>query len=894
MAGKRPVEIYDRNYGKDDARYKFPDDFASFIVGHLPFDQIDKAYKGYHYAINMNSVKQSQSMFARRIFELLACNTVIASNFSRGLRLMFGDLVVCSDSGNEVVGRLDRIGVGVDRRKFKLLGLRKVMAEHTAEDRLAYVVSKIENKPAEPPLPKVLVAGYAGTKSDIETLIAHYKRQTYLRKELVIVASGGVDFSGVTLDETMRLISETSLKTTTIGELSGACERIIGMVAEDYYGPSYIIDLALASRYADAPIIGKGSHYVYREGKELALAGDGQQYSKVSSLQVRCSMVNVKLVKDRPAAHWMLGIAKDEIAVSDCISVDEFNYCRDGAKAEAQCAKFVGDIEGVDLGAKMSDIIKIAEGAQPEPPRFDESASVTGAEFAKWFGKPNRSEIGFNVEGNDLRITSSLDAEKHEYVYAGTHFKPDELGFGGDAKLHLEATPGLNIQIALLFLDEKKQRISHQMINANSNATCDVPAGTAFARIGLRIYGPGHASIRRLIKGHATLSRGMILGRARHLVLTNLYPQYDDLYRNGFVHSRVRAYKKHGVSVDVFRFRPSLPPGYHEFQGVDIMTGESEALDRLLSGHTYESIAVHFLDEAMWRVLERQCSKTKIIVWLHGSEIRPWWRRVDSYRTESEREAAKSACERRSIFWKQLMTKLPENLHFVFVSEHFANEAMSDIGVRLPDDRFSIVHNAIDTSLFEYSPKDAGSRKKVLSIRPFASRTYANDLTADAILALKSHRCFEDMEFRIIGDGPLFDEIVRPLRGLNNVTLEKGFLTQREIADIHTKYGIFLVPTRMDSQGVSRDEAMSSGLVPVTNAVAAIPEFVDSDCGRLAPAEDAKGLARAIIELYEQPDAFLRLSSAAAARVRRQSDIKLVIEKELMLLQGTSKTIGQS
>jgi glycosyltransferase involved in cell wall biosynthesis len=143
------------------------------------------------------------------------------------------------------------------------------------------------------------------------------------------------------------------------------------------------------------------------------------------------------------------------------------------------------------------------------------------------------------------------------------------------------------------------------------------------------------------------------------------------------------------------------------------------------------------------------------------------------------------------------------------------------------------------------------------------------------------------MEFRIIGDGPLFDETVRPLRGLDNVVLEKRFLTQREIADIHTKYGIFLVPTRMDSQGVSRDEAMSSGLVPVTNAVAAIPEFVDSDCGRLAPAEDAEGLARAIIELYEQPETFLHLSSAAAARVRRQSDIKLMIEKELKLLQGT-------
>jgi glycosyltransferase involved in cell wall biosynthesis len=314
------------------------------------------------------------------------------------------------------------------------------------------------------------------------------------------------------------------------------------------------------------------------------------------------------------------------------------------------------------------------------------------------------------------------------------------------------------------------------------------------------------------------------------------------------------------------------------------MTGSSEVLERVLTDHTYESIAVHFLDEGMWRVLERQCSKTRIIVWLHGSEVQPWWRRADSYRTENEREIAESASHKRIAFWRSLMTTLPHNVHFVFVSEYFAREVMGDIGVTIPSDRFSVIHNSIDTSLFEYRPKNAEMRKKILSIRPFASRKYANDLTCAAILALKSHRFFNEMEFRIIGDGPLFDETVGPLRKLDNVVLEKRFLTQREIADIHAQYGIFLVPTRMDSQGVSRDEAMSSGLVPITTSVAAIPEFVDSDCGRLVPAEDAEGLARAIVELYEHPETFLSLSAAAAARIRRQSDAKLVIERELSLL----------
>lgn len=67
-----PLEIYDRNFGKDDPAYLFPEEFKKFIVGTLPVKDINKAYKGYKYAINLNSIKQSQTMFARRVYELLA------------------------------------------------------------------------------------------------------------------------------------------------------------------------------------------------------------------------------------------------------------------------------------------------------------------------------------------------------------------------------------------------------------------------------------------------------------------------------------------------------------------------------------------------------------------------------------------------------------------------------------------------------------------------------------------------------------------------------------------------------------------------------------------------------------------------------------------------------
>ena len=142
--------------------------------------------------------------------------------------------------------------------------------------------------------------------------------------------------------------------------------------------------------------------------------------------------------------------------------------------------------------------------------------------------------------------------------------------------------------------------------------------------------------------------------------------------------------------------------------------------------------------------------------------------------------------------------------------------------------------------------------------------------------------------FTIIGDGPLFDETVAPIAGLDGVRIERRFLTQVEIAAEHRRHGIFLVPTRLDTQGVSRDEAMSSGLVPVTNAIPAVQEFVDDSCAALAAPDDEDGLAEALIAMLDDPQLFLSRSAAAAQRVKRQSGHERVIAQELDLLRSAS------
>lgn len=884
LVEKHKVAIYDRNYGQGDPRYQFPPEFQPFIVGHLPYDQIERAYKAYTHAINMNSIKQSQSMFARRVFELLGSNTITVSNFSRGVRNLFGELVICSDNGAEINRRLDKISDETTARKFRLAGLRKVMSEHTMQDRLAYIASKaLRTQPAQL-LPDILVVAYASNSEEFSLILANFHRQAYRQKRLLVLI-GGFEVTPQT-DEIVHVADGAYLNDNQFASFTGGARYVAGMVAADYYGRNYLTDLALATRYFDGEAIGKHDHYYVQNSADgIRLNDTGQRYRCGTKVMAKAALIAVPVIESETVCDWTKSLPNAVVTVDRALFIDEFNYCENGASVSTETLKQVDD-GSFDTGFDMASLIACAEMIKADTMPVGSDAVIEAPEFARLFKTTGSECLTLAVGGQNWHISSTLPDGKHEYVYAAKELEPAELGFTSTANLHLETTPGLNVQCVLVYLDGKKQKLSHEIFHANQNANCTLPVGAVSVRIGLRLYGPGTAEVKRLFKGHKATVPGALLGKARHLVLTNHYPRYDDLYRNGFVHSRVKHYFKHGVPVDVFRFQPNAALSYYEFEDVDVTTGGAEALHKLIGDRQFESIAVHFLDPAMWQVLERHIDKVRVNVWIHGAEIQPWHRREFNFRNDMERQAEKAKSEQRLTFWRKLLAKQHDNLHIIFVSKNFSEEVMEDLGFRLAEWRYSIIHNPIDTELFAYRKKDISHRQRILSIRTYASKKYANDLSVAAILALQKEPFFSALEFRLIGDGQLFDEETMPLQGFKNVFLEKRFVSHTEIVALQEKYGVFLTPTRWDSQGVSRDEAMSSGLVPVTTGVSAIPEFLDETCGYLARPEDATGLASAIADLYRHPQKFLDMSRAAAERVRSQSSANEIIRRELALICG--------
>lgn len=87
------LEIYDRNFNNTKTVNHFPEKYAPYISGYVPFEEMGKKVKHARYAVNVNSVTDSKTMFARRVFEMMASNVAIISNESLGMRELFGKRV---------------------------------------------------------------------------------------------------------------------------------------------------------------------------------------------------------------------------------------------------------------------------------------------------------------------------------------------------------------------------------------------------------------------------------------------------------------------------------------------------------------------------------------------------------------------------------------------------------------------------------------------------------------------------------------------------------------------------------------------------------------------------------------------------------------------------------
>ncbi len=357
-------------------------------------------------------------------------------------------------------------------------------------------------------------------------------------------------------------------------------------------------------------------------------------------------------------------------------------------------------------------------------------------------------------------------------------------------------------------------------------------------------------------------------------VLVPGYPSDENPNEFGFVHSRVRAYKKAELNIDVYKI--ASEKSEYIFEGVTVFCDKKENLKKRLADIEYDAMLIHFLDQDKIDIVGNK----KCYVWAHGFEALSWKRRLFNLNPKFPLYVYNNINQLKAF--KSFAVSNP-NATFIFVSEWMYKITCKDIKHKIKN--YEIIHNFIDETIFPYSEKLPEQRKKLLLIRSFETKKYANDISVKIIKKLSKKDYFSELSFTVYGKGRLFEKYISKINGFKNVKINNHFLSQSQIAEIQKENGIFICPTRQDAQGVSMCEAMCSGLVPLTSCNTAIPEFVTADSeGLLCDNNDVDSFVKAYEGLLCNPYKFLSMSKLASKRVREQCSFENTIQKEIDLI----------
>ncbi|WP_051998687.1 CgeB family protein [Listeria grandensis] len=224
------LDIFDRNFERQDVEFQFPERFRDFVVGSLPYHRIEEAYKGYKYTLNVNSVKESPTMFSRRVFESLACGTPVVSSYSRGISEMFGELVMMPNVGVEITKKFEMIHTDLHKYRQKaMMGIRVIYGQHTYAHRIQMILENagIAFCPKEA---TVTLLARVSSPESFYKVRAIFENQAYPHKKLAIFMPYSEDMVRLMESENDEQVS------IYIQEYADQYKTIQALIDTNYYG----------------------------------------------------------------------------------------------------------------------------------------------------------------------------------------------------------------------------------------------------------------------------------------------------------------------------------------------------------------------------------------------------------------------------------------------------------------------------------------------------------------------------------------------------------------------------------------------------------------------------------------------------------------------------------
>ncbi|WP_282360351.1 glycosyltransferase [Arthrobacter sp. AL05] len=341
------LEIFSRQLG-GDPNYQFPAPFSKSVVGTLTYPKMLTAYRSYKVFLNVNSVVDSPSMCARRVFEITASGTPVVSSPSEAIQHLFSpDEVLIAATRAESEAQIRVLAANADYRdRVVHKAQRRIWSGHTYAHRAEQVVAAILPERVRPPVLSPVSALVSTFRPhQLEHVFQTAGSQRGVNLELVVLTHG----FEVPLDKLADLaqrhgvhnyIALSAPRELTLGECLNLCVaassgKILSKFDDDdFYGPDYILDMLHTLAFSKAAVVGKQAHYMHFLTNQVTILRSSDKEHSFSRLVAGPTITAARAVfEDNPFEARNRGEDTrflQSVAVSGgaIYSTDRFNYCQ--------------------------------------------------------------------------------------------------------------------------------------------------------------------------------------------------------------------------------------------------------------------------------------------------------------------------------------------------------------------------------------------------------------------------------------------------------------------------------------------------------------------------------------------------------------------------------------
>ncbi|WP_318244405.1 glycosyltransferase family protein [Oerskovia merdavium] len=361
-AKNHKLDIYSRHLGKNED-YRFPAPFDESVRGSLAYPEMLMAYHRYKVFINVNSVVDSPSMCARRIFEVTASGASIVSPPSPAIDTFFptGEIATAGDQKSAKHAFRGLLRSEEYRQRQVHIAQRRIWSAHTYTHRVAKVLESA-SIPDSYRTPSVSILVPTVRPANVEEIFRNVARQSAVNPELVLLTHGFEIDAG----DAARLARQSGVENLVLlsaersQSLGAVLNRMVDAASgdlvskmddDDYYGPHYLEDLRHAHYFADAEIVGKAASYIYFQSRNATVINYESHEHRYTDFVRGATLTGSRAVfreigfEDRRSSEDSTFLRAVSLAGGRIYAADRFNFVINRNAAPGAHTWTVGDDE---------------------------------------------------------------------------------------------------------------------------------------------------------------------------------------------------------------------------------------------------------------------------------------------------------------------------------------------------------------------------------------------------------------------------------------------------------------------------------------------------------------------------------------------------------------------